>query len=76
VDYYTQLEREIIVEKAEYNLVATLGLHPYPDGDMWCVLWGEDLQNGVCAFGKTPSEAVSNFNRTVNEPLPQPKDTK
>lgn len=33
----------------------------YPDGDQWCVLLGEDLQMGVCAFGKTPDEASRNF---------------
>lgn len=33
----------------------------YPDGDQWCALYGEDLQNGVAGFGNTPALAVQNF---------------
>ena len=33
----------------------------YPDGDMWCVLLGDDLQVGIAGFGKTPSEAAYAF---------------
>ena len=56
------------VEAAEYNLVATLGLHPYPDGDAWCVLWGNDLQDGVAGFGATPYLAVLAFNKAMHQP--------
>ena len=31
------------------------------DGDMWCALLGENLQIGVAGFGKTPAEAMTNF---------------
>ena len=65
-DYYDQLENESKVERAEYNLVALLGLHPYPDGDQWCVLWGEDLQSGVAGFGSTPHKAVLDFIRNLH----------
>jgi hypothetical protein len=51
------------IEAQEINLVAKLGLHPYPDGNMWCVLWGADLQNGVAGFGKIPELAVWDFNK-------------
>jgi hypothetical protein len=33
----------------------------YPDGDQWCALYGDDLQSGVCGFGKTPEAACANF---------------
>ena len=33
----------------------------YPDGNQWCVLLGEDLQSGVCAFGDTPAKAALEF---------------
>lgn len=38
-----------------------LGLAPFPDGGMWCVLWGKDLQVGIAGFGKTPYEAIKDF---------------
>lgn len=33
----------------------------YPDGDQWCALYGDNLQNGVCAFGRTPADAARQF---------------
>ena len=32
-----------------------------PDGDQWCALYGDNLQEGVCAFGDTPSQASIQF---------------
>jgi hypothetical protein len=49
------------IEAQEYNLVALLGLAPFPDGDMWCVLWGPSVQEGVAGFGRTPYLAVVDF---------------
>lgn len=31
------------------------------DGDMWSVLWGKDLQNGIVGFGGTLLEAIELF---------------
>ena len=31
------------------------------DGDQWCVLLGDNLQDGVCAFGSSPEIAFWNF---------------
>ncbi len=31
------------------------------DGDQWCALYGDDLQKGVAGFGKSPDEAMENF---------------
>ncbi len=33
------------------------------DGDMWCALLGENLQEGVAGFGETPCEAMLNFDQ-------------
>lgn len=49
----------------------------YPDGNQWCALYGDDLQNGLSAFGTTPAEAaaafdVAWFKQTCGkEPTPQ-----
>lgn len=42
-----------------------LNLRPKPDGDKWCVLWGENLQEGISAFGDTPEEAMMNFDQEM-----------
>lgn len=31
------------------------------DGDKWCVLLGDNLQDGICGFGHQIGEAVANF---------------
>ena len=31
------------------------------DGDMWCALFGDNLQEGVAGFGETPAKAMYAF---------------
>ena len=31
------------------------------DGDMWCALFGENLQEGVAGFGPRPGDAMAAF---------------
>lgn len=63
-----------MVEAQEMNLVNTLGLVPYRDGNAWCVLWGADLQVGIAGFGDTPTAAIWAFNKAMvksrKEPTP------
>lgn len=33
----------------------------YLDGDTWCCLYGENLQDGISGFGENPMNAVYNF---------------
>jgi len=33
----------------------------FPEGDRWCALYGENLRDGVCAFGDTPEAAARQF---------------
>ena len=45
----------------------------FPEGDQWCALFGVDLQSGVCGFGASPADAMSNFNANWYSPLPARK---
>ena len=40
---------------------ATINLSCYKDGDQWCVLFGKDLQEGICGFGASILEALAEF---------------
>ena len=31
------------------------------DGDRWCALYGENIQDGVAGFGKSPAAAMADF---------------
>jgi hypothetical protein len=33
----------------------------FPDGNQWCALYGDNLQEGVCGFGDTPEAAAVAF---------------
>lgn len=37
----------------------------FKDGLMWCVLLGDDLQDGVAGFGATPNDAYADFEENL-----------
>lgn len=39
------------------------------DGNQWCALYGENLQDGVAGFGDSPAEAMLEFDRNWNKKL-------
>lgn len=39
------------------------------DGNQWCALYGEDLQNGVAGFGDSPALAMAAFDKAWFEAL-------
>ena len=40
-----------------------LGIKPYPDGNEWCALYGENIMTGVYGFGDSPDEAMLAFDK-------------
>lgn len=54
--------------KDAYEVVATFGITPVKDGNAWCVLLGQNLQEGICGFGDTPHEAIMAFYREFRIP--------
>lgn len=40
------------------------------DGDLWCCLYGDNLQDGVAGFGKSPELACRDFDDNWNKALP------
>lgn len=58
-----QEEMNYIIQKQESHLVVVFGLKPYMDGDQWCYLLGENIQEGICGFGDTPFLAMLDFNK-------------
>jgi len=49
-------------EQQEFNLVAQLSPSILRDGNQWCVLYGDNLQEGIAGFGKSPHLAIMDFN--------------
>lgn len=63
IDQHTAYARyNAALEAERFNLVAMLRPRVFLDGNKWCVLYGENLMDGVCGFGETPELAVTDFN--------------
>jgi hypothetical protein len=58
------------IEAQEYNLFALLKPKVSRDGNQWCVLYGENLQEGVSGFGDTIYLAILDFNKSFHQPIP------
>ncbi len=63
-DYQSSIERHETARKQ--GLWAVMyGLIPKRDGNQWCVLLGENLPEGIAAFGDTPEQAIENFQQEM-----------
>lgn len=70
-DLIEQSLHNAAIESEEMNLVALLKPRVFIDGNQWCVLYGENLQDGVCGFGDTPRLAVYAFNKAWDTKISQ-----
>ena len=44
------------------------------DGNQWCALYGDNLQDGVAGFGKSPAEAMEDFDKNwLASLMPKPE---
>ena len=59
----------LLIEQREFNLVALLKPKIFIDGNMWCVLYGDNIQEGVCGFGKSPAKAIYEFNKAWHKEI-------
>lgn len=42
----------------------------FPDGNQWCALYGDNIQEGVAGFGDTPAKAQTDFDKNwLNQKL-------
>lgn len=74
MDYETltnQSRHNAAIEAEEMNMVALLRPRVFIDGDKWCVLYGDDLMNGVAGFGDSPIHAVYDFTKAWHRAVPQ-----
>jgi hypothetical protein len=79
-DEWSQIAANAIIHAATmgYNQMAQDASLPHVqmrpklfiDGDQWCALYGENLQDGVAGFGKSPAAACDAFNAAWWEQLP------
>lgn len=49
----------------QLRIISTLKCRFFKDGNMYCCLYGEDLQEGIAGFGETPYQAIIEFNKEL-----------
>lgn len=68
--FSAQLDAAVMAQDAERERQRPFNmLRPpvYPDGNMWCALYGKDLMEGVAGFGETPEKASHDFDKNWRE---------
>jgi hypothetical protein len=68
-DLTHQSQMNALIEAEEMNLVSILKPKIFICGNQWCVLYGENLQDGIAGFGETPRKAVYDFNKSWDKPV-------
>lgn len=48
--------------ESDFKLFSLLKPKLFLDGDKWCCLYGDNIQNGFAGFGDSPRESVVDFN--------------
>lgn len=56
---------EILETHAMWECISALGIKPFKDGNQWCFLYGNNIQEGVCGFGDTIYKAAWDFYTNV-----------
>ena len=56
-EYYENLNRPSMIFKPQLSI----------DGNQWCALLGESLQDGVAGFGDTPEDAYRDFDKNWHD---------
>ncbi len=65
-------EAALAAQTAEMErLRPSMQLRPrlFIDGNQWCALYGENLQDGVAGFGNSPHEAMLDFDKEWHQAL-------
>lgn len=70
LNHYASIEHQerlnVLIGEQELQLVKTYNLVPFKNGDKWCILLGDNIQDGICGFGETPYKAILDFNNAFH----------
>lgn len=52
---------EVLETHAMWQCITSLGIKPFKDGNQWCYLYGDNIQDGIAGFGETIFKAAWDF---------------
>jgi hypothetical protein len=61
MNYWAMKQDMVIVESLKPRLLI--------DGNQWCCMYGDNLQDGVAGFGDSPHAAIMAFNKEMYSKL-------
>lgn len=64
-----QSAMNFLVAQEEFSLVGLLRPKIFIDGNQWCALYGDNMQDGIAGFGDSPILAVYDFNAAWYEKI-------
>lgn len=56
---------DVLDNVAMWQCINSLGIKPFKDGNQWCYLYGDNIQEGVYGFGETIYEAAFDFYKNI-----------
>lgn len=71
IDHWSHMAKEAIGSAAARYEAPSAIFKPRLgiDGNQWCALYGDNLQDGVAGFGDSPADAMWDFDRNWNTKL-------
>ena len=69
IDLEHQSVMNRLIESEEMNLFVMLKPKVTIDGNMYCVLYGDNLHDGIAGFGETIHKAILNFNEQFHKEM-------
>ena len=61
-----QMKVELLETEQQYKRFSMIKPRVFKDGDMWCVLYGENLIDGIVGFGETIHKAIMDWENAFN----------
>lgn len=61
-----------LIRSRHGHIFNTLDVQITRDGNQWCVLYGENLQEGVAGFGDTLQHAINHFDKNFSNRITVP----
>ena len=62
-----EMKKQQVFENQIWQMLGSLNIVPFKDGNQWCCLYGKDLMSGIAGFGDTPYLAAVNLYEELNK---------
>lgn len=77
INHYESLQHQAkldyAITKSQLVFIEAFNLKPYIDGNQWCILLGENIQDGIFGCGDSPFLAINDFNNQMYKSLKKSK---